>query len=192
MKMLEPAPIDGAMCDRIEISRPDGKGVFWIDRKSSVLRRFEYPIERLKQYLADGQVENLALIVDFRLARLGEPVDPKAFRFELPVGAETVESFMPPSMKLLGKKSPDFFVIGSDGKPTTLKSLAGQTVVMQFWSTDSVPCQTTLPAMNRVAESLKDNKQVRFLAVNIDPAGYDQREASRSVGSARNRSADLS
>ena len=39
----EPAQIAERDCYRVQIKRPDGKAVFWIDRESYALRRVEYP-----------------------------------------------------------------------------------------------------------------------------------------------------
>ncbi len=169
LKTLDPAEVEGQRCDRVEITRPDGKGVFWIDQKTSVLRRFEYPVESLRKFLAEGQVEDLALVVDFRSAQLGQPVDPNAFGFEMPTGATPTDRFVPPTLRLLGKPSPEFFLVGADNKPLTLKSLAGKVTVIEFWSASCVPCQTTLPALSRAADGFRDNEKVRFLAVNVDP-----------------------
>ena len=181
-RLLPPEKIDEQPCDRVEVTRPDGVGVFWIDQKTRVLRRFEYPTENLKKFLAGGRVEDLSLVADFTSAQLGQNVDPKAFQFEVPPETKTVAALTPPGLALLGKPSPDFFFVGLDNKPVTMKSLAGKIVVLDFWASWCQPCRESLPEMEKVYQSFKDNDKVAFFAVNIEPETVPRADLEKVFG----------
>ena len=51
-KLLEDAAVDGQLCRRVEVPSPGGSFVFWIDVKTSLLRRLEYPAAALVPGLA--------------------------------------------------------------------------------------------------------------------------------------------
>lgn len=48
---------------------------------------------------------------------------------------------------LVGKPSPAFDLVTLDGEPVTLGSVAGKSVVVNFWNTWCIPCQEELPAL---------------------------------------------
>ncbi|MCX7424923.1 MAG: redoxin domain-containing protein [Planctomycetia bacterium] len=182
IRLLPPEKIDERPCDRVEIARPDGKGVFWIDQKTRVLLRFEYPTEELRKTLPGSRAEGLSLVADFRNAQLNRDVDPKAFQFELPPETKTVASLTPPGLALLGKPSPDFFFVGLDNKPVTMKSLAGKVVVLDFWATWCEPCRESMPELEQAYQHFKGNDKVAFLAVNTEPESVPRADLEKRLG----------
>ena len=46
-KLLEDAQVDGEACQRVEVPSPGGSFVFWVDAKTGLLRRLEYPAASL-------------------------------------------------------------------------------------------------------------------------------------------------
>ncbi len=171
-KLLDPGEIEGRQCYRVQIHRPDGLAVLWIDKETLVLRRMILPTEEIRTEIAreiGAPVDTLSLVADFPGAQLNGPIDPQAFKFEVPADAEIVKFFIPPDPgQLLAKKVPEFKFVGLDGKPVTPQSLAGKIAVMDFWATNCEPCRISLPNLQKVYEKYKDNDKVVFLAVSVD------------------------
>lgn len=167
--LLPPDKIEGQLCYRVEVGRTDGSLVFWIDQKSFVLRRLEYPTDDFRKSVevAEGPVTDLSLVVDFQGAKLGGAIDKKAFQFETPDDARVVEQFLLPPA-LLGQRIGDFRFVSDEGEPITRESLAGKVVVLDFWATWCEPCLKSLPNLQQAADRYKDHDQVRFLAVSVD------------------------
>ena len=51
--------------------------------------------------------------------------------------------------QLLGKQAPAFTVTTLDGKPLTEADVAGKSVLVNFWNSWCIPCQTELPALKK-------------------------------------------
>lgn len=183
---LEPAKIDQYECFRVELGRPDGKAVLWIDQKSLVLRRVQFPVEdMLRQIPPEERVQSLALTADFTDARFQEKVDESAFRFEIPSGTQVGEALLPPGILLLGKPAPDFSFAGAEGKTINLQTFAGKVAVIDFWASWCGPCRVKLPLVEKVYAKYKTNEKVAFLAVSVDnpeTADKELQTAFRELG----------
>jgi len=169
--LIKSGQIEGRDCYRVQIKRPDGVGVFWIDQETFVLRRIVFPTDDLRRNLTQGDpLDLLSLVADFPGARLDGDIDPKAFEFQAPDDAEVVKFFIPPNpAQLLNQKVPDFKFFDFDGKPVTPESLADKVAVLDFWSLGYEPCQRNLPNLEKVYQKYKDNPKVVFYAVSVDP-----------------------
>ncbi|HET6882289.1 MAG TPA: thioredoxin-like domain-containing protein [Pirellulales bacterium] len=167
--LLPPEKVEGESCYRIEVQRPDGRLVFWIDQKSFVLRRIEYPTEEFRKGVEEkeGKVDNLSLTVEFAGATLNGEIEPAAFQFETPADARLVQQFLVPP-PLLGQRIGDFKFRGLDGQEITRESLAGKVAVIDFWATWCEPCLKSLPNLQRVADRYAGNENLVFLAVSVD------------------------
>lgn len=174
--LVDSRTIDDHTCQGVEIQRPDGRMVLWIDAQSYLLRRIEFPTDGLAKYLEQQLGEAITsakLVADLRGATMDGAIDDTAFKFELPPNARQVSQFdrrqppLPPS-SLLGKSIPEFKFLGIDGTPINRESLAGKVVVFDFWATWCQPCLESLPNLQQVYERYKGNDKVVFCAVSID------------------------
>jgi thiol-disulfide isomerase/thioredoxin len=166
--LLGPEKIGADECSRVQVDRPDGKAVFWIDRRQAILRRIEYPIEQLKKEAAEQKVDLHSVVGDFQDAQLDTPIDEKAFQIEVPAGIHTADCLMPPPLLLVGKPAPDFRFVGLDGKAVDRAAVQGKVAVLEFWNTDCDPWRETLALVEKVYQKHRDNPKVVFLAVSVD------------------------
>ena len=190
-QLIEPGKIGEHDCDRVQIRRTDGTAVFWIDRQTHALRRFEFPTAALRMMIAQAertapeQIQGAALIAELAGAQFGEAIDPKAFEFQVRPEVKRVEEFVPSAIRWLGQSVPEFSFVDLEGNRITRGSLAGKIAVLDFWATWCDPCRMTLPELEQVYQKYKDNEQLVFLAVSVDePSVTDQklRDAFREMG----------
>jgi len=173
-EMIEPGMVGEHACYRVRIQRPDGVGGFWIDQETYVLRRFEFPSEVLRTFVAEqervprSQIQDLLLMAEMAEAKFGGEIDPQTFEFQAPPQLKVVDEFMPSDVAWLGRKVPEFSFTGLDGEPITPESLSGKIAVLDFWATWCSPCRVTLPDLDSVYQQYKDNEKVVFLAVSVD------------------------
>jgi thiol-disulfide isomerase/thioredoxin len=186
-KLLEPAAIEGRQCYRASLVGPMGTTLFWIDCENYLLRRLELPVEeyRQQQKAAGRNVEQMSSIVDFKGAQFSAAIAPEKFQLNVPAGTQEVKLLVKPNpAQLLGKKIPEFQFLDLDHKPVTPAALAGKITVLEFWATNCPPCRVTLPKLNAVAQKYKQNSQVAFLAVSVDPpdvAGGDVADSLKQL-----------
>lgn len=195
-QLLSADEIGGRACHRIQIKRPDGVLVFWIDQETLVVRRMEYPIEGLRRQMeeqpqAPGQdapkVSSLSLVADFTGARLDTKIDGVAFQFEMPEGAQLVESFdiREPLPPLLGQELTGYRFVGLAGQEVGRAEMAGKVVVIDFWATWCKWCFEGLPNLEGVYQQYKDNDNVMFLAVSTDEENVLDKELHASFTKAQ-------
>jgi len=190
-EMIEPGMIGEHACYRVRIQRPDGVGGFWIDQENYILRRFEFPAEGLRTFVAEqervprSQIQNLLLMAEMAEAKFDGEIDPQTFEFEAPPQLTVVDEFMPGDIAWLGRKVPEFSFTGLDGEAITRESLSGKIAVLDFWATWCSPCRATLPDIEEVYQQYRDSEKVAFLAVSVDkPDVADQqlREMFQEIG----------
>ena len=170
VNLLEPASIGPHSCDRVQLLTSNGPGVFWIDQATSVLRRFEMPVEAFRGNTEAQQSLDPKIVMEFRDAELNAPIPPEAFQFQVPSGMTTSEALVMPILKILGQPCPDFKFLGADGNSTALSSFKGKVVVVQLWSSKVPQCRLVLQAASKARAGLQDTENVVFMAVNTDPA----------------------
>jgi peroxiredoxin len=67
---------------------------------------------------------------------------------------------------LQGREAPDFELPDASGKKWSLRSLRGQTVLLNFWATWCPPCVEEMPSMEDLARRIGDRAVI--LAVSVD------------------------
>ena len=84
--------------------------------------------------------------------------------------------------RLVGKPAPALSLRAIDGTPVTSESLAGKTVVVNFWNTWCIPCRRELPALKRWYASVKDRADLVFLGIVREDDEHSVREYVRAEG----------
>lgn len=86
-----------------------------------------------------------------------------------------VPSNEPPKMKFAaGDAAPDFNLKNPDGSATTLASLKGKVVLLDFWATWCGPCIAAMPSIQRLHDKY-EGKPVAILGVNTWERGAADR-----------------
>jgi len=181
--LSEPAAIDGQPCHRLQFERPDGTGVFWIDQRTLVLRRLEYPTDQIRRAYSQGAtVGEVTLVAEFEGARFDQPIDPVAFQFEVPEGARVVDFLIPPHpAQLLGEKVPSFEFTDLAGNPITPESLRGKVAVVVFWASTWKPSLESLQQIAQVRQAVADRQEVVWLAAAVDPPEIENQTLEQAL-----------
>jgi thiol-disulfide isomerase/thioredoxin len=74
------------------------------------------------------------------------------------------------------KPLPDLFFTGPDGKPMTLASLRGKTVLLNLWATWCAPCRKEMPALDKLQAEL-GGADFEVVAVSIDQRNLERPKA---------------
>lgn len=171
-KLLPDAELEGKPCHCVEVPSPGGAFIFWIDVKSSLLRRLEYPAASLLPEMAnDPGVSELRLTAELLEAQLNEEIPATSFDLEIPPQSKQVQSFVIPPRPLptdlLGKQPGDFFLTTTEGQ-LKRDELLGKVAVLA-WFRDHPACEATLQQLERVRQEYESKQDVAFVAVSTDP-----------------------
>lgn len=164
----EPEKIDGDLCFRVRIAKREGTMVLWIDQKTFVVRRVEYPADGYKQLVEPfpGAVTGMTIIAEHENARLDPPISDDEFRFEVPPEAELVKQF---DVVLVGARIPRFKLRALDGSVMTRESLAEKIVVLRFLRKDEMgKYRDDLAGLEEIRKRYQEQKGVVFLTVSAD------------------------
>lgn len=157
----------GDTCHRVSVQGPAGTAVFWIAAESHLLRKFEFPMNAMRE-----QFPLKSVWAEFKGAKIGGAISPLAFQMELPEGTKLVKKFvMPPPdapSPLLNQPAGEFSFTDMNGSPVTRESLAGKVVVLDLWATWCGWCFEGLPLLQTVYAKFKENDRVAILAVCTD------------------------
>ena len=63
---------------------------------------------------------------------------------------------------------PDITMESIDGTTLQLKSLFGKTLYLDFWATWCPPCCAEIPHLEKLAEQLADNPDIRIISISVD------------------------
>jgi thiol-disulfide isomerase/thioredoxin len=186
--LLEDEKADGRACARVLVRRGDGKWIYWVDRQDSILRRVDLPTDELRKEIApDEGVTELSIWVDMQGAQLNQPIDTKAFEFDVPAEAKRLTRFVTPipgfKPQRLGEEIGDFEFTGLDGGKIDRKSLEGKIALVDFWFTTCPPCRQSMPLLETLYQKFKDNPKVVFLAVSVDRPDVSEKQITDTLQS---------
>lgn len=169
-ELIEPGEVEGRACYRVKVKRPEGASVFWIDKQSFILRRFQYPVDELYHVLSrQSPVKSVSMTADFVRAEFDVKLPAEQWAFRPPAGATARPYLLPPDpAQLLGRPVPAFEFVDLQGNKLTPQSLAGKIVVLEFWGIRCGPCRQVLPLLEKVYQGYSGSN-VMILAVNVDP-----------------------
>jgi cytochrome c biogenesis protein CcmG/thiol:disulfide interchange protein DsbE len=84
--------------------------------------------------------------------------------------------------RLVGKPAPEFSVEGLDGRPITSESLAGKTVLVNFWNSWCIPCLEEHDALQSWFARHRSSDDVVLLGIVRDDSRRAVREYVRDKG----------
>jgi hypothetical protein len=182
-ELLADKPIASRVCHRVRVTLPEGCVVFWVDRETHLLRRLEYPTDRLAQQLdPEGLMEGFSLEADFRESCVNVDLDGESFAVRPGADAKIVNRFVLPPRPLpsdlLGRLPGDFHFVDLDSNRWTREALLGQTAVLAWFNVHpaSELCMRQLAEVRRVTAA---DEPVTFLAVCTEPTTVGNRELAR-------------
>ncbi len=83
--------------------------------------------------------------------------------------------------EIISEKAPSFSLMDMDGRLLKLSDYRGKIVVIDFWATWCVPCVKSFPAMKRLTDRYKDNKDVVFLFINTWESNPDYKSLVKQL-----------
>ena len=145
------------------------KKVIKLDEKAQVrdAAGMEYPYAVWKKLSGTGKYS-------FKLIDGKNPDAPIFMIFELsPQEIEARRERMPKPMASNAFKDGDDFKYFSfrdtENQKFKIEDLKGKVLVVNFWFINCPPCRQEIPDLNEMVEEYKDNKDVVFVAIGLDP-----------------------
>jgi len=185
-KRLDPADDKGAKVDRLEFPGKGGNWVLWIDPKSSLIKRIDYPAGSLLEKVKPLGVTGVTISTRLEEAKIDAPLPPETFAWKKEAAEHYVKQFVPapaadPAAELLGTPAPEFEFTNSDGKKEATKALAGKVVVIDFWATWCGWCLKGMPHVDKVRQKYAAQDKVRFLALSEDADDVTNQQLTDSL-----------
>lgn len=184
LTLLPKGDVDKAACRRVEAATPDGKFVFWVDEKSYVLRRVEFPAGLfMPEAAADPTVSELTLVAHLSEARFVNDDRDLDLTFAVPAKAKLVRAFVPPPVEtaphLLGRRLPALDFTTTRGKKISTTQWRGKPTAM-MWFMAHPACEAGMKQFALAAKTAGDD--VRYVAVCTDPSSTPSATIEKLLG----------
>lgn len=137
----------------------------WVSQATGLPIRFE-------RFSVEKDRDVVAMRIDYSDWKIDGKVSPSLFAWKAPKNATAYPDEM---LLKVGVTAPDFIAYLPNGKPVRLSDFKGKPVLIDFWATWCVPCQHSMPHLESVYKSVKDQGvQVLALCVWDEKAAYDK------------------
>jgi outer membrane lipoprotein-sorting protein len=168
-ELSSPEKIGANDCYRVRIQQHEGTLVLWVDERTFVVRRIEYPVGGYLRLVEPypGAITEMTITAELEGAELDPPIDDATFEFEVPKNAELVRQL---DAVREGARIPKFKLQAIDGQVITRDSLSGKIAVIKFWQLDDLWrfCDD-LSEFEQIQRRFQGEKSMVFLAVTADP-----------------------
>jgi len=137
-----------------------------IERYHQAMEKIEKPskvVASLSTYIAKGQADSAMQAQFIRLYKGDKPADDAYAALEMQAKALKQTEV---AKTILNTPATRFTLSDLDGNKISLESLKGKTVVVDFWATWCGPCKASFPAMQKLVDRYKDDKNVAILFVD--------------------------
>ncbi len=185
-RLLDKKTLRKRECFRVATTSPKGRRILWIDCETYALLRMELPIDAERSSLdAENQYSQLSVWIDFEDPTFDTAIDAKSFEMDVADDARRVRRFVAPPPpgppEELGKSLAEFEFETIDGEKITPASLAGKTVLLDFWQVDCAPCKAHTPDLDTIFRELKDDDAFAFYAVSLDGVRVGAEAAEKTL-----------
>lgn len=172
-RLIGAEKLRGRDCYRVASTSPAGTRVFWIDRENYTLHRMELPIGIQRESSSiKNQYTRFNIWIDFEDPTFNAAIDPQSFALQSPEGARRVSHFVVPPppgpSDAVGAPIAEFELTTADGEKLSPASLAGKTVLFDFWAVNCPHCKAQTPVLEKVYREFKGSEDVVVYGVNIN------------------------
>jgi peroxiredoxin len=173
VKMGDDITIDNKKFSVLSLVGPERDQTLAIDPATHLLRRIELDVRKEIEKKGQTNVKSAKISFDYPSTTPLPATQPGAkdlFAWTPPAGAKDVTQMLTAqndefaATALTGKPAPDFKLRSLDGKDVSIAALKGKVVVVDFWATWCVPCQESMPHLNKI---YRDNKGNGFALVGV-------------------------
>lgn len=170
--LLEAHEINGRLCHRVHAKLPDRNEafIFWIDQKSHILRRLEFPPSWAPQVSGLQGVADVTLAADFTNAAFLEPLD-QSYQISQPENAKVVDTFVlrPPDLatRRIGKPPEPFEFARLNSGSVSLDDIKGKVTAL-IWFNNIPAGELAMKRLNSVAAKLNDDSKFAFYGVCVE------------------------